>query len=70
VKGQPRVRMRGGDTANYVSGSGTDTLSFELGWDDIGEVTAVDLNGGAIIGCQASARVRPASLSLPLAQKP
>jgi pectinesterase len=70
VKGQPRVRMGGGDMASYVSGSGTDTLSFELGWDDIGEVTAVDLNGGAIIGCQASARVRPASLSLPLAQKP
>ena len=64
VKGQPRVRMRGGDTASYSCGSGTDTLSFELGSDDIDEVTAVDLNGGAIIGCRGSATSRLASLVL------
>jgi pectinesterase len=69
VKGQPRVKMRGGDTASYASGSGTDTLSFELGSDDIDEVTAVDLNGGAILACQASATLRPASLLLPAANK-
>jgi pectinesterase len=67
VKGQPRVRMRGGAMATYVCGSGTDTLSFELGSDCTDEVTAVDLNGGGIISCEASARLRPASLSLPLA---
>jgi hypothetical protein len=53
--------------ATYVCGSGTDTLSFELGSDCTDEVTAVDLNGGGIISCEASARLRPASLSLPLA---
>ena len=69
VKGQPRVRMRGGDTASYASGSGTDTLSFELGSDDIDEVAALDLNGGAIIGCQGSATSRLASLVLRAANK-
>jgi pectinesterase len=69
VKGQPRVRMRGGDPASYASGSGTDTLSFELASDDIDEVTAVDLNGGAIIGCQGSAMSRVANLALRAANK-
>jgi hypothetical protein len=69
VKGQPRVRMRGGDTASYAYGSGTHTLSFELGSDDIDEVTAVDLNGGAIIGCQGSATSRLANLVLRAANK-
>jgi hypothetical protein len=69
VKGQPGVRMRGGDTASYAGGSGTDTLSFELGSDDIDEVSAVDLNGGAIIGCEGSATSRLANLVLPAANK-
>ena len=65
VKGKPRVKMHGGDVANYVSGSGTDTLSFELASDSDHEVRDVDLNGGAIVACEASARLRPANLSLP-----
>lgn len=70
VKGQPRVRMGGGAIAPYVCGSGTDTLSFELESDSTDKVTAVDLNNGTIVNCEASARLRSASLSLPVAQKP
>lgn len=68
VKGKPRVRMRDG-VANYVSGSGGDKLLFELASDSGDEVCGVDLNGGAIIACEASAGLRPANLSLPAAQK-
>jgi pectinesterase len=68
VKGKPHVRMRDG-VANYVSGSGTDTLSFEPASDSDQEVLAVDLNDGAIIACEASAKLRAANLSLSAAQK-
>lgn len=61
--------MHGSDVANYVSGSGTDTLSFELALDSDHEVRDVDLNGGAIVACEASARLRPANLSLPAASR-
>ena len=67
VKGKPRVRMHGSGVANYVSGSGTDTLSFELASDSDHEVRDVDLNDGAIVACEASARLRLANLSLPAA---
>jgi pectinesterase len=69
VKGKPRVKMRRGGVANYISGSGTDMLLFELASDSDYEVQAVDLNGGAIIACEASAALRPANLSLPAAKK-
>jgi len=65
VKGKPRLKMGRGSVANYTSGSGTDTLSFKLASDSDDEVLAVDLNGGAIIACEASAALRPANLSLP-----
>jgi pectinesterase len=64
VKGKPRVKMRGSGVADYVSGSGTDTLLFELGSDSGHEARALDLNGGAIIACKASATLRPVHLSL------
>jgi pectinesterase len=67
VKGEPHMRMRGG-IANYVSGSGTDTLSFELAPDSDHKVLAVDLNNGSIVACEASAKLRLANLSLPAAQ--
>jgi pectinesterase len=69
VKGKPRLKMGRGAVANYTSGSGTDALSFKLACDSDDEVLAVDLNGGAIIGCEASATLRPAELSLRAAQK-
>jgi hypothetical protein len=61
--------MRGSGVANYVSGSGTDTLLFGQASDSDDEVRAVDLNGGAIIACEASATLRPPDLSLRAAQK-
>jgi pectinesterase len=68
VKGKPRLEMCRGGVANYISGSGGDTLLFEPE-SDSDEVCSMDLNGGAIIGCRASARLRPANLSLRAAQK-
>jgi len=69
VKGKPRLKMCGSGVANYVSGSGGDALLFERASDSEDEVCVVDLNGGAIIACEASARLRPANLSLPTAKK-
>jgi pectinesterase len=69
VKGQPRLKMCQSGVANYVSGSGTDTLLFEPVWDSGDEVCSVDLNTGAIIACQASATLRPANVSMPAARK-
>jgi hypothetical protein len=69
VKGKPQLKMSGGGVANYVSGSGADTLLFELGSDSNDEVRAVDLNDDAMIACEASATLRAADLSLRGAQK-
>ncbi|HEX4351096.1 MAG TPA: pectinesterase family protein [Verrucomicrobiae bacterium] len=70
VKGKPTIRIREGGTANYVSGSGTDTLLFEPTSDAHGfEARDVQLNGGAIIACEADATLRMADLSLHTAQK-
>jgi len=69
VKGKPRLRMRGSGVADYVSGSGTDILLFGQESDSDDEVRAVDLNGGAIIACEASVTLRPADLSLRAVQK-
>ena len=68
MKGKPRLKMCGSGVANYVSGSGGNTLLFELASDSGHEVCAVDLNGGAIIACEASAMLRAADLSLRAAQ--
>jgi pectinesterase len=64
VKGKPQLKMCRSGLANYVSGSGEETLLFELASDFDDEVCSVDLNGGAIIACQASAGLRPANLAL------
>ena len=69
VKGKPRLRMRSSGVADYVSGSGTDTLLFGQPSDSDDQVRTVDLNGAAIIACEASATLRPADLSLRAAQK-
>jgi pectinesterase len=69
VKGKPRLKMCGSGVANYVSGSGADRLLFELQSDSVDDVCSVDLNGGAIIACQASALLRPANLPLHSVQR-
>jgi pectinesterase len=69
VKGKPRIKMRGGGVATYISGSGTGTLSFELASDSDHEVRTVDLNGSAIIACEASVTLRRANILIPAVQK-
>ncbi len=65
VKGHPRLRLRDGKFAGYVSGSGTETLVFHLPDAKAGEVESVDLNGGAIIATEAAAMLRATGLVLP-----
>jgi pectinesterase len=65
VKGKPRLALRDGKFAEYASGSGSDTLVFNLPKDVAGEVVSVDLNGGAIIASEAAATLRMAQLLLP-----
>ena len=64
VKGKPRLKMKAGAFADYTSGSGTDTLVFNLRDDALNKPVAVDLNGGAIIASQASVTLRLARLTL------
>jgi pectinesterase len=64
VKGKPRLKMSTGVVADYVSGSGSETLLFELPSNSGAEIFAVDLNGGAIIARNASANMRAVDLSL------
>ena len=69
VKGKPQLKMRNGGVAKCISGSGTNTLSFEQPSESDDSVVAVDLNGGAIIASEASVKLRPANLSLPKSKK-
>jgi pectinesterase len=63
VKGKPKLALQDGSSADYVSGSGSDTLGFAA--DKPGAVASVDLNGGAIIATEADVALRPAALTLP-----
>jgi pectinesterase len=65
VKGRPQLKLRDKNFADYASGSGTDTLIFTISIGGSEEVTAVRLNGGAIIACEAAATLRLANLSIP-----
>jgi len=71
VKGKPRLSLRDGGFADYISGSGTDELVFseKIPVNPItsrhGEIVALDLNGGAIVASEAGATIRAAHLSLP-----
>lgn len=62
VKGRPRLKLQNGTFLNYISGSGTDTLFFNSSEDAAMYLTAVDLNGGAIIASEAGATLRMARL--------
>jgi pectinesterase len=65
VKGPVRLALRKGSHAVYSTGSGTDTLIFALPPGSQSEVSSVDLNGGAIVACEAAATLLNAKLSLP-----
>ncbi len=64
VKNQPRLALRDGTFAEYTSGSGSDTLVFTAPLPDA-VAAKLDLEGGAIIATEASAKVRPARAVLP-----
>ena len=65
VKGKLRLKLKGGAFADYVSGSGSDTLVFNRPKDATGTVIAVESNGGTIIASEAGAKLRLAQLKLP-----
>lgn len=75
VKSKPILRRRDGVTAEYDSGSGSDTLRFRFapgagpapaaGADLARAVAALELRGGAIVANEATATLLPAELSLP-----
>jgi pectinesterase len=58
VKGKPRLALKGGGYAPYQAGGGTDTLVFASAGGTRAEVTAFDLNGGAVIATEAAATIR------------
>ena len=65
VKGKPRLKLNDGAVADYASGSGTDTLVFNLPDNAMNKPVAVDLNGGAILASEAGATLRLAQLTMP-----
>jgi pectinesterase len=65
VKGRPRLVLRSGETADYVSGSGSDRLVFAASLRERPAAARLDLNGGAIIATEAAAPLRPADPALP-----
>jgi pectinesterase len=67
VKGKPRLKLSDGKFADYLSGSGTDTLTFRSP-DKSAHAISLDANGGFIIASRASAAMRMADLSKPISQ--
>jgi pectinesterase len=65
VKGKPRLKLSGKVFADYSSGSGTNTLVFNLPPGATNAVVSLDLNGGAIIASEAGVTLRSAQLILP-----
>ena len=63
MKGKPRLKLSDGNFADYLSGSGSDTLTFRLP-DKSADAVSMDLNGGFIIASQAGTTMRMAELSL------
>jgi len=64
VKGRPTLALADTQTATYQSGSGTATLTFQAATS--ATATTLQLNGGAIVASQASARLRGIQDSLTL----
>ena len=67
VKGKPRLVLSNGGAADFVSGSGSAMLNFEISGesDKPGKAVSMDLNSGAIIACEAGDTLRLANVSLP-----
>jgi pectinesterase len=67
VKAKPKLVLNNGGLADFASGSGSDTLAFEItgASDKPGKAVSLDLNGGAIIATEASATLRPAEIAWP-----
>jgi pectinesterase len=64
VKGKPRVKLTDGACADYVSGSGSETLLFASP-GSAGKPSAIEVTDAAILATQAAGRLLPAQLSLP-----
>ncbi|HWA08110.1 MAG TPA: pectinesterase family protein [Opitutaceae bacterium] len=64
VKGRPRLALRSGAFADYAAGSGSDTLVFNPPAGAASTAKGIDLQGGAILACEASAALRFADLKL------
>jgi hypothetical protein len=65
VKGRPQLKLRSGQKAEFVSGSGSETLAFKAP-DQVGpELVALELNGGAMVACEAGAVLRLADVTWP-----
>jgi pectinesterase len=58
VKGKPRIDFSNGNFADYVSGSGSNTLMFRLPMDPSAKPLELNLNGGSIIASEAGATMR------------
>ena len=60
VKGKPRLTLRDGGYAEYASGSGGPTIVFatRIRSEQLSDVAALDLHGGAIMASEAAAHLR------------
>jgi pectinesterase len=66
VKGKPTLRLIGDQPAAYQTGSGTDTLTFQLLPNSKSHLAgALDFSAGFVIASQASDRFRAAETSVP-----
>jgi len=65
VKGKPQLILKPAAVADYVFGSGMDTLGFAVPSGREGVPVELDLQGGAIVASEADASLRAANLSLP-----
>lgn len=65
VKGRPQLKLRDGRMIHFDGGSGTAILTFKMPPDAAGDVVSLELNGGAIIACEAGAGLRMATATLP-----
>ena len=65
VKGQPRLALKGGGAADYVSGSGSRTLLFAASAAGGSAADKLDLTTGAIVATEAAATLRMAGPDLP-----
>jgi pectinesterase len=68
VKGRLQLKLRDGQQADYVSGSGSKMLVFKLPAEVKAEPVSLVLNGGAIVASEAGSALRLADAALPAAR--